>query len=98
MTSSLDRPPDPLHIVFLALLPRIERHGRVYFRHVKDPARKEEFIAEMVGLAWKWCRRLAQRDKDVLRFPMPPPPTPPKPSTAAAGFATRRRARTCCRR
>ncbi len=22
-----------LHVVFLAILPRIERHGRVYFRH-----------------------------------------------------------------
>ncbi len=53
----------------LAILPRIERHGRVYFRHVKNSSLKEEFIAEMVALAWKWTSRLAQQGKDVMRFP-----------------------------
>ena len=61
--------PAPPHIVFLAILPRIERHGRVYFRHVKNSSLKEEFIAEMVALAWKWTSRLAQQGKDVMRFP-----------------------------
>jgi hypothetical protein len=62
-------PPAPLHVVFLAILPRIERHGSVYFRYVKDACRKEEFIAEMVALAWKWCIQLSQHGKDVTRFP-----------------------------
>ncbi len=31
-----------LHAPFLALLPRVEAHGRVYFRHVKCHHRKEE--------------------------------------------------------
>ena len=62
-------PPDPLHVVFLTILPRIERHGAVYFRHVGNAGLKEEFIAEMVALAWKWCVRLAQKGKDVTRFP-----------------------------
>jgi hypothetical protein len=61
--------PAPPHIVFLAILPRIERHGRVYFRHVKNAGLKEEFIAEMVALAWKWTSRLAQQGKDVTLFP-----------------------------
>ena len=61
--------PAPLHIVFLAILPRIERHGSVYFRHVKNAGLKEEFIAEMVALSWKWCVRLSRRGKDVTRFP-----------------------------
>ena len=57
---------DALHGRFLALLPRIERHGRVYFRHVKCPDRKEELLAELRGLAWKWYVRLVRRGKDVL--------------------------------
>ena len=65
-----DAPPlAALHVAFLAVRPRIERHGRVYFRHVKDPTQREEFIAEMVALAWRWSRRLALRGSDVLQFP-----------------------------
>src|SRR4051794_37011919 len=34
-----------LHATFLTqVLPRVERHGRVYFRHVKCPDRKEELL------------------------------------------------------
>ena len=41
-----------LHATFLAhVLPRVERHGRIYFRHVKSPDRKEELLAELRGLA-----------------------------------------------
>jgi hypothetical protein len=69
---------DQLKQAFLAILPRIVLHGRVYFRHVKDPMKKEELIGEMVALSWKWCRRLAQRGKDVLQFP-----------SAIASFAAR---------
>ena len=45
--------PAALHARFLAILPRIERHGEVYFRHVKCPHHKEELLAELRGLAWK---------------------------------------------
>ncbi len=55
--------------VFLSLVPRIERHGRVFFRHVKCPHRKQDAVAEMVALAWKWFVRLVQRGKDPTRFP-----------------------------
>jgi hypothetical protein len=40
-----------LHATFLAeVLPRVEAHGRVYFRHVRCPDRKEELLAELRGL------------------------------------------------
>jgi hypothetical protein len=54
-----------------ATLPRIERHGQVYFRQVKClTARrsKEELLAEMRGLAWKWFLRLVRRRKKVLAY------------------------------
>ena len=56
-----------LHTKFLTLLPRIERHGRIYFRHVPKYM-KDEVLQEMRALAWLWFRRLAQRGKDVAEF------------------------------
>lgn len=58
-----------LQLAFLSILPRIERHGRVYFRHIRCPDRKADVIAEMVALSWRWFVRLAQRNKDATRFP-----------------------------
>jgi hypothetical protein len=73
ITSTPSAPARPdlvaLHAEFLSLLPRIERHGRVYFRDVRCPHKKEDFLAEMAALAWKWYVRLARRGKDVTRFP-----------------------------
>lgn len=59
-----------LHARFQALLPRIERHGEVYFRLVKCPVQKADYIAEMVALVWKWIMRLAEKGKDGFQFPM----------------------------
>ena len=63
-------PPDAasLHDRFLAILPAVERHGRVYFRHLKCAHRKEEALAEVRAIAWKWFVRLAQRGKDPTSF------------------------------
>ena len=61
--------PRRLHAAFLTIVPRIERHGSVYFRHIKNAGLKEEFIAELVALNWKWCVRLSQSGKDLTRFP-----------------------------
>jgi hypothetical protein len=58
---------EQLHATFLAILPRIELHGRVYFRH-KDANAREELVAEMVGLCWKWYVRLVERGKDPTAF------------------------------
>lgn len=57
-----------LHRHFLAILPRIERHARIYFRHIKCHVRKEEAVAEAIALAWKWFVRLVRRGKDVSGF------------------------------
>src|SRR5262249_11730748 len=57
-----------LHAQFLSILPRIEEHGRCYFRHVTCHHAKEEFLAEMRALCWKWFVRLVQKGKDVLEF------------------------------
>jgi hypothetical protein len=64
-----DDTPAALHEAFLALLPRLQLHGRVYFRGVRCPTRKEDLIAEMVALAWLWFVRLARRGKDPAAFP-----------------------------
>ena len=61
-----------------SVLPKVLSHGRVYFRHLRSAELKEEYVAEMVALTWKWHRRLAERGKDSTRFP-----------TALATFAAR---------
>jgi hypothetical protein len=58
-----------LHAGFLALLPRIERHGRFCFRKVNCPHQKAECLAEMTALAWQWYRSLSLRGKNVAAFP-----------------------------
>lgn len=57
-----------LHSSFLHMLPRIERHARFHFRHVRCPQRKDDAIAETVGIAWCWVVRLAARGKDARNF------------------------------
>jgi hypothetical protein len=57
-----------LHRHFLSLLPRIELHGRIYFRGLKCRFKQEDLIAEMVALCWKWFLRLVSRGKDVSEF------------------------------
>jgi hypothetical protein len=69
MTALLCRHPlSDLHSRFLALLPRIELHGRIFFRYLRCHQEKADAIAEMVALAWKWYVRLAQRGKDAADF------------------------------
>jgi hypothetical protein len=69
MTAALSAPSlAELHAGFLALLPRIERHSEVCFRHVRCPHRRADCGAEMVALCWKWYGRAAQQGKEVGRF------------------------------
>jgi hypothetical protein len=51
-----------------SVLPRVEAHGRVYFRHVRCRHRKQELLAEMAAISWRWFVRLVRRGKDVLKF------------------------------
>jgi hypothetical protein len=67
--NTLARSAAELHTAFLTILPRIQLHGHVYFRH-RRPDRREEAVAEMVALAWKWFTRLAERGKDATAWPM----------------------------
>jgi hypothetical protein len=62
----------------LTLLPKIELHGRIVFRHLKCCHKRQDAIAELVALVWKWCVRLVERGKDPSQFP-----------TALATFAAR---------
>jgi hypothetical protein len=57
-----------LHALFLLMLPRIEQHAQIHFRHVRCPQQKDEVIAEAVALSWKWVVRLTQRGKEVQSF------------------------------
>ena len=63
-------PSDPLQAQFLALLPRLERHARIYFRHLKCRVQQEDAVQETIALAWQWFRRLVARGRDVEKFPM----------------------------
>ena len=58
---------DPLHARFLAILPRVELHGRIYFRHLR-PHQKADAIQEMRALAWKWFLGLHQQGRDPADF------------------------------
>jgi hypothetical protein len=59
-----------LQASFLAVvLPRILTHGRVCFRHVKCSHRRQDAIQDMIGLAWTWHVRLAEKGKDATAFP-----------------------------
>jgi hypothetical protein len=60
---------DELHAKFLAILPRIELHGRIYVRHLSAD-RKADAIQEMQALAWKWFLRLDEKGKDPADFLM----------------------------
>jgi hypothetical protein len=57
-----------LESAFLALLPRIEAHARIYFRHLKCAHQKADAVQEMCALAWKWLLRLHEKGKDPSCF------------------------------
>lgn len=57
-----------LHAEFLTIVPRIEQHGQVQFRNVKCPTAKEECIAEMIAMSWKWFVRLKRKGKNPSAF------------------------------
>jgi hypothetical protein len=58
-----------LHQRFLSILPVILRHARVYFRAIRCYHTKEDRIAEVRALCWKWFKRLAELGKDACEFP-----------------------------
>jgi hypothetical protein len=65
---SVSMDPHALHARFLEILPRIETHARIRFRHLRCPGRRDDAIAEVVAVCWKWYLRLVARGKDVDEF------------------------------
>jgi hypothetical protein len=63
-------PVEVLHVRFLALVPRIETHARIYFRGIRCPVKQEDRVQECVALGWKWFLCLSEQGKDVFKFPM----------------------------
>ena len=59
---------DHLQAGFLRILPRIERHARIYFRDVQCAAKRQDLIAETIALTWSWYRRLMKKGKDASKF------------------------------
>jgi len=57
-----------LHAGFLALLPRVERLARYYFRQIACPGRRADATAEAVAIAWARYRRCAEQGRDAAQF------------------------------
>ena len=55
---------------FLSLLPLVEKHARIAFRHVRCPATRDENVAEAIGLAWKRFLRLVEAGRRIDGFKM----------------------------
>ena len=53
---------------FLAVLPRIEKHARVYFRHLRCSHARADAIAETIALCWAWYVHAIRQGKDVNEF------------------------------
>jgi hypothetical protein len=59
-----------LHAQFLHILPRIETHAQIRFRHLRCPGKRADAIAETIAVAWKWYLRIVEQGKDVSEFVM----------------------------
>jgi hypothetical protein len=59
---------EEMHARFLLILPRVELHAHIYFRHVRCPHRREDAVQEMRCLAWKWFLCLHERGRDPADF------------------------------
>ena len=57
-----------LQTLFFAALPRISRHARFYFRHLKRDHDHDDAVAEAIALAWVWFVRLVRRGKHPEEF------------------------------
>lgn len=49
------------------ILPVIERHARVVFRHL-GPEARQEAQQNMATIAWGWCRRISDSGRDPTTF------------------------------
>lgn len=58
-----------LHAAFLSIVPTVERVARHQLRSIMNRDDRDDAVANVVALAWKWFSRLADRGKDARRFP-----------------------------
>src|SRR5262249_7911446 len=66
--TGLDRGIENLPAAFLEILPRIETHAKIRFRHLKCPGRKADAIQETVAISWRWFLRITEQRQDVTEF------------------------------
>lgn len=59
-----------LHALFEPHRSRIERHARIYFRHIKCFHQKEDYVQETVGIAYKLFVSCVKRGKKPWTFIM----------------------------
>jgi hypothetical protein len=64
----VERGIEKLHADFLAILPKIQTHARICFRHLRCPGKKEDAVAEVVAVSWKWYLGAVSQGKDANEF------------------------------
>jgi hypothetical protein len=78
MNMLLSTPIAELHREFLAMLPQILNVACFGFRDLKCQEKRADAIAEVVGLCWKWFRRLDELNRKDKAY-----------ATALAGYAVK---------
>jgi len=56
-------------VVFLAIIDTLIRHAHFAFRHIRNEHDREDFIQEVLCVAWKWTLRMLENNKDPREFP-----------------------------
>jgi hypothetical protein len=60
---------EQLQAGFLEVLPRVEAHARLSFRHVRCSGLRDDRVQEAIAFAWKWFLSAAQHEKDLADYP-----------------------------
>ena len=69
ITTTNNRDTNNLHDRFEVIRRAVETHGRFAFRHLPCPGRRDDAVAEMVAIAWKWFLRIIASGRDPADFP-----------------------------
>src|SRR5262245_36721393 len=71
MTTATPPPsaPDALQAAFLELMPGVQKHAEITFRHLRCEQTRDDRVAEAVAVAWRWYVRAWQKGKDLGDFP-----------------------------
>ena len=67
-TSCINQPTAAIQHAFVAVMPRIVLHARIYFRRMPCGDARENAVAETVALTWKWFVGLVQKGKHPESF------------------------------